>query len=777
MELGSGGPHERDWKGIATALLVIMIICSLIALAVLVLTPMSASVDPTRTQINLTTMSKLRSSIVNVRWSGLDDIIYENLNSGVLRLSAKLMTSKLLLDKGDLLTHHQYMISSDQRYFALFKETSDQIADKFNMTYSIQILNRETQLIYKVGIAKTDQERQRIFRWCSTGNDYVYWQDGHLYYSDSAESAASSRISGGDSNWEHGLFDWVYEEEIFGRDSKAIWWSDSGKKLAYLSREKSKEKTISLVSYPHNENYPRVVQLSYPKTHEKRLATYIVNIWDKNDRHTKQMDVQLRDSTAFHYLFGVKWVVLENQELLVATWANRLQNHISITFCDYKTAICKLVFEHRYPDKMWAEPGDFSSLLSNGHDAIFILLPRSTENGNSYQHISKLLVQHNSENNLKVAKPSFLSIGNYDVVALESYDAATDTIYYTALAPSPGNRHLYSTKALPTTEDVWKCVTCRHQNCTYQNNYISAEFKYILTQCKGPVHNHYYLSELKDGKLENMLEILRDEEYEAKLAATLLPTAFFETVTLKGDFEARVKIILPSEQRHRSTVRSLPVLLKVYAGPNTQLVNDEFAIGIEEYLASALNYAVVKIDGRGSTGRGWRYRSAIYGVLGSVEVQDQIEALKAVLKKHPTLDALRVSVFGWSYGGFVAVKMPEVAPEGFFKCAVAVAPVANFLYYDATYTERYMGEARMPAYESGDITFDVSHFRKTRLLLAHGLHDDNVHFQNSALLMEALQIQDIDFDLMLYPNQDHSISRRKHLYRKIAAFLERCARQ
>ncbi|VDO85408.1 unnamed protein product [Haemonchus placei] len=103
------------------------------------------------------------------------------------------------------------------------------------------------------------------------------------------------------------------------------------------------------------------------------------------------------------------------------------------------------VFEYRYPDKMWAEPGDFSSLLSNGHDAIFILLPRSTENGNSYQHISKLLVQvkkefhlhcfsrltniqHNSENNLKVAKPSFLSIGNYDVVALESYDAATDTM-------------------------------------------------------------------------------------------------------------------------------------------------------------------------------------------------------------------------------------------------------------------------------------------------------------------------------------------------------------
>ncbi|KAK5964817.1 Fibroblast activation protein alpha, partial [Trichostrongylus colubriformis] len=212
--------------------------------------------------------------------------------------------------------------------------------------------------------------------------------------------------------------------------------------------------------------------------------------------------------------------------------------------------------------------------------------------------------------------------------------------------------------------------------------------------------------------------------------------------------EARVQIIIPSDQPHRSTSRSLPVLLHLYAGPNTQMVKDEFTIDIAEYLVSSRHYAAVKIDGRGSGGRGWKYRSAVYGALGTVEIQDQIDALKAVLKKYPYFDASRVSVFGWSYGGFAAVRAAELAPESFFKCTVSVAPVANFLYYDATYTERYMGEAGLAAYNASDITNDVSHFRKTRLLLAHGLYDDNVHFQNSALLMEALQRQDIDFDAM-----------------------------
>ncbi|KAK5984315.1 hypothetical protein GCK32_007182, partial [Trichostrongylus colubriformis] len=188
------------------------------------------------------------------------------------------------------------MISSDQRYLALLQKTSNRIDHKFNMSFSINILNRETQVVNKVGVARTAVESQRIFRWCPTGNDYIFWQDGHLYYTDSPESTSSVRISNGPPNWEHGIFDWVYEEEIFGRDSKAVWWSESGKKLAYLSYEKLKEKSILMISYNHSEKYPNILELPYPKTHEKHLPTYVINIWDKKTQNSKQMDVQLRDS-------------------------------------------------------------------------------------------------------------------------------------------------------------------------------------------------------------------------------------------------------------------------------------------------------------------------------------------------------------------------------------------------------------------------------------------------------------------------------------------------
>ncbi|KAL6730322.1 hypothetical protein Aduo_001303 [Ancylostoma duodenale] len=166
-------------------------------------------------------------------------------------------------------------------------------------------------------------------------------------------------------------------------------------------------------------------------------------------------------------------------------------------------------------------------------------------------------------------------------------------------------------------------------------------------------------------------------------------------------------------------------VLLTYGGPGTpQRVSDQaLQLAYEELFVVKLNIAVVIIDGRGSNGRGWKYRSAFYGALGTVEIEDQIETIRNVLKKYPFLDARRLFVFGWSYGGFASALMVERAPEAFFKCAISGAPVANFLFYDASYSARFMGDASKAAYDASDITTNVKNFNTTRLLLIHGLYD------------------------------------------------------
>ncbi|VDM75965.1 unnamed protein product [Strongylus vulgaris] len=207
----------------------------------------------------------------------------------------------------------------------------------------------ETEVLLGEGILRKSRDfckgtETNRMEWCNINKLLIFWQDGNLYYSESAESATSVRITNGGQNWAHGIFDWVYKEEIYERDDKAVFWSVMGEKLAFLSQEVNpKEKSIYMTSYSARSNYPVMVELKYPKTHEKYLPTYVVNIWDKKTRELKQMDVQLRDSTAFHYIFRAKWIVMDGKEYLVVTFANRLQTGISITICDHESGMCKLV--------------------------------------------------------------------------------------------------------------------------------------------------------------------------------------------------------------------------------------------------------------------------------------------------------------------------------------------------------------------------------------------------------------------------------------------------
>jgi dipeptidyl-peptidase-4 len=217
-----------------------------------------------------------------------------------------------------------------------------------------------------------------------------------------------------------------------------------------------------------------------------------------------------------------------------------------------------------------------------------------------------------------------------------------------------------------------------------------------------------------------------------------------------------------------------PVFFEVYGGPGVQRVKRAWGSLLHQYLVRE-GYVVFMLDNRGATNRGTAFEFPIHKALGTVEVEDQLRAL-AWLKEQPFVDPARVAVFGWSYGGYMALRLLTKAPEA-FAAGISGAPVTDWRLYDTHYTERYLGNPAVDdgPYRAADIVPDAGAIRRP-LLLIHGLADDNVVFDHSAKLMAAMQRQGVPFETMVYPGQTHGIREpaiATHLWTGILAFLER----
>uniref|UniRef100_A0A915N2Q5 Uncharacterized protein n=1 Tax=Meloidogyne javanica TaxID=6303 RepID=A0A915N2Q5_MELJA len=256
------------------------------------------------------------------------------------------------------------------------------------------------------------------------------------------------------------------------------------------------------------------------------------------------------------------------------------------------------------------------------------------------------------------------------------------------------------------------------------------------------VYTHLACINVSHG-LERGREILdfgRNEALEQALHAYRLPSVHFTNIKLKNGIESLVKILVPygvSLEEKRPEKR-FPVLIDVYAGPGTQKVTEEWlsANMFDVFFASSMDYVVVFIDGRGSGHQGWRMKQPLYGNFGTVEIDDQIDTMRELLRLYPILDSKRV---------------------------------------DATYAERYMGEVGADAYERTDLTQDVRPFHNVSFMLAHGSADDNVHYQNTAEFVRALTEENVQFELMVYTDDSHNLSTvRWHLYTMIVQFLKKC---
>uniref|UniRef100_A0A8C1EK14 Fibroblast activation protein, alpha n=1 Tax=Cyprinus carpio carpio TaxID=630221 RepID=A0A8C1EK14_CYPCA len=215
---------------------------------------------------------------------------------------------------------------------------------------------------------------------------------------------------------------------------------------------------------------------------------------------------------------------------------------------------------------------------------------------------------------------------------------------------------------------------------------------------------------------------------------------------------------------------------KKYGGPASQNTDYVFRLEWATYLCSTEKVIIASFDGRGSGFQGDELMHAIYGRLGTYEVEDQISAVRKFIEMG-FIDKDRIGMWGWSYGGYVT-SMVLGSGSGLFKCGIAVAPVAKWDYYDAVYTERYMHrpEENTESYKNSTVTDRAKNFKSVQYMLVHGTADDNVHFQQAAQISKALVENQVDFEAMWYTDKDHGLSgkARYHLYAHLNHFLQNC---
>jgi dipeptidyl-peptidase-4 len=328
----------------------------------------------------------------------------------------------------------------------------------------------------------------------------------------------------------------------------------------------------------------------------------------------------------------------------------------------------------------------------------------------------------------------------------------------------PTERHIYSinfqgeNKKQLTTEEGWHTAEFSQDCSVALHSYTSATKPHIYT--------------IKNKAWETVRVVEDNADFVARNSTFNMGEIAFDKLKVNG-VELNYYMIKPANFNDST---AYPMLMHVYGGPGSQTVKNSF--GYSNYywhqmLANKHGVIVVSVDNRGTGARGEEFKKMTYEQLGKYETEDQIAAAK-VLGELSYIDATRVGIWGWSYGGYMS-SLALAKGNEVFKMAIAIAPVTNWRFYDNIYTERYMGLPQDNA-DGYDTNSPINFVKdiKGKYLIVHGTGDDNVHFENSVMMIDELIKNNIPFDSEFYPNKNHGIYggyTRLHLYNKMTNFV------
>ena len=573
------------------------------------------------------------------------------------------------------------------------------------------------------------------------GLQLAFAKDNNLFVYNIATKATTQLTNDGRKNAIiNGITDWVYEEEF--AFVRAFDWSKDSKKIAYIKFDESQVPEFSMSVFQKNL-YPTIETFKYPKAGEKNSEVSL-HVFDLASNQTKTVDL-----SAYHdfYIARLQWTADANT--LSAQVLNRHQDNLDLLFINGTTLQSRVALNEK--DKAYVDVTDNLTFLS---DNSFIW----TSEKDGFNHI----YLYDSAGKLK----NQITKGNWEVTAYYGYDAKTKSILYQSTELGSINRAVYKIGISGKNKQCLSAKTGTNA-ATFSPN-----FDYFIQSYSSATQpTQYSLHDTKLGKLLKNIE--SNEALQNKLASYKLGSKeFFVLKTAEGQ-ELNAWILKPADF---DPSRKYPLLMYQYSGPGSQQVNNDWNSSDDYWFQSLAQqgYLVACVDGRGTGFKGAAFKKCTQKELGKYEVEDQIAAAK-VLGTYPYIDASRIGIWGWSYGGFMAsnciLKGADV-----FKMAVAVAPVTSWRFYDSIYTERYL-QTPQENPTGYDDNSPINHVNKLKgkFLLIHGSGDDNVHLQNSMQMMEALIQANKQFDSQIYPDKNHGIyggKTRIQLFTKITNFIK-----
>ncbi|MGM9794796.1 MAG: S9 family peptidase [Candidatus Aphodosoma sp.] len=583
----------------------------------------------------------------------------------------------------------------------------------------------------------TEHQPQQMAAFSPNGRMVAFAYNNNLYLKKLDYNTVSAITEDGEKNKIiNGTPDWVYEEE-FGANRYFVWSPDS-RHLAWIRFDESNIKMFSFDKYAHPYDFQYTYK--YPKAGETN-STVSVHVYDIQNRKTSQMECGEGNDIYFPIL---KWS--NGNDSLIVVRLNRVQTELEVLNVNPRSGVCSTLL--RESDKVYVDYRNYVNITFLS-DNSFITL--SEKDG--YRHI-----YHYAANGMLKRQ---ITKGEWDVTDFYSYDEKKGIAYFQAAKEHPSERHVYTVDKKGVITNLDPRPGTHSAVVTKGNKFIISQFHNTTTA------NSTVLCDIKGKVLRTIIE---NKEIQALFDSYNFPKKEFIDFNTSEGVHLHGWIVKPT---NFDPSKQYPLVMVQYSGPDSQEALNRFRPDWELYLAME-GYVVACVDSRGTGAKGHEFRTCTYWNLGQKETVDQIEAAK-YFGRQEFIDKDRIAIWGWSYGGFMALNCLTYG-NGVFKAGISVAPVTDWRLYNTAYTERFMATPQLNdlGYGASNL-IDKANKLKGKLLICHGTADDNVHIQHTMLYVEQLVKAGKQFEMQIYPNKNHSIlgaDTRLHLYTRFNIFLK-----